>query len=141
MGVGPFSSSSESVQRLTDRSVQASDQALVYQPQSSGNTRTSNRLGAGASLTINQGVSPEQFESFARSLSAAGQTNPNSADDRAFKEAILLSLEQRTVANTERATDEATAAAPSNVRQYVVWAVVVVVGIALAVLFGGRKKA
>jgi len=141
MGAGPFSSDSKSKQSTANRQVAASDQAVVYQPNAgnkSGNTRTTNRLGAGASLTINNGISPEQFQDFASSLTGQAAANPNSADDQSFKEAVLLSLEQRNSANTAAATDTATAAAPSKIKSWVGYAVAVVVVFGLVVLF--RRK-
>jgi hypothetical protein len=135
MGLGPFSSDSKSTQRHTDRSVAATDQAIVYQPQSSGNVRSSTRLGAGASLVINQGLSREDVGA----LLAQAQVNPRSEDDSAFKEAVLMSLERRAEANTTRAVDEAQSAAPSNVKKYVLWAVGAVLALALVIVLGGKR--
>lgn len=143
MGVGPFSSESSSKQKHVDRSVQASDQAVVYQPQNSGNQRNPIKLAKGATLTVNQGVDADQFQAglsaLAESLSANVAVNPPSDQDDSFRQALLLSLDRRAAANTDRAVDEATSSSPSTIRNYVAWGVGLVVLLALVLVFRKSK--
>lgn len=138
MGFGDLGSSESSTsQRLSNQQLTASDQAVVVRAQGRAFQDDRDiRVGKGATLTINSGLDRADVQS----LLAQANVNPNSADDGMFKEALLISLNKRVEANTERAVDEVTSAAPSKVKNYVAWAIGAVVVFALVVLFGGRKK-
>jgi len=134
---GLGSSESLSTQRTRNEQQTASDQAVVVRAQ--GRAFQDDRditVGRNATLTITNGLSRED----AQAMFDQSRVNPNSADDHSFKEALLLSLNQRTAANTERATDEATAAAPSKVRNWIKWAIGAVVVFGLVIFFGRKSK-
>ncbi len=87
MGVGPFSSSSETKQKtlLFDQSINAADQAVVLAQRGSGNKKNSGniKLGKGASLTVNQGLGQDEFDVALSRLgeSLSGDHDSLSAED------------------------------------------------------------
>lgn len=142
MGFGPFSSDSKTKQTTTDKSIQVADQGIAYQPISSNNPRSSIRVGKGASLVVNNGLSAEDFNAglsaLADSLHAGGDANPDH-DEQAFNQAVLSALERRTEANTDRAVDEVKTGAPSAIGKYVLWGVGLVVVFAIALVLRKSK--
>lgn len=142
MGFSLLGSSSDTKASAVDKSVQVADQGVVYQPQRSNNTRTTTRLGAGASLTINQGLGADEFNAglaaLAQSLSAS---NRNSlAGEETFRSTVLDALDKRTAAGTDLAVENITSNLPSNLKPYVLGAVGLVLVFALILVFGGKHK-
>lgn len=125
-------SSSTSKQATSNRQQTVSDQAVAFQDYS----RQSTRLAKGATLTINNGLSKDDVQG----LLDKASVNPNSADDQSFKEAVLVSLNQRAAASTDRAVDETKAAAPSAVRNWIVYAIGAVFVFGLVILFGRKAS-
>jgi hypothetical protein len=135
--MGLFGGDSTSSQRITDRSLQASGNALVNQVgDRSGNVTNTNKVAAGGSLVINTGLNADDLE---RALKAQASVNPGFDQDGSFREAVLLSLNQRAAAQTERAVDDLATGAPSNVLKFSVAGVAVLVVLALVFFFGGRR--
>lgn len=147
LGFSIFGSSSSSKSSNPNSSITASDNALVNAPKRSNNskTKTVTRLGKGASLTINNGLSEEQFNkglgALASSLSAAAANNPQTtADDSGFQQAVLMALGERTKATTDLVVDDIQASKPSSVNKYLWWGIGAVVLVALVLSFSGKKK-
>lgn len=147
MGFSLFGSSSDSKATTRNDSITASDNALVYQPTKSNNTttKTTTKLGKGATLTVHNGLSEEQFNqglgALASSLAASAAVNPvTTSDDSGFQQAVLMALGERTQATTDLVVDQVQAAKPSSVNKFLWWGIGAVVLVALVVVFSSKKK-
>lgn len=142
--MGPFSSDSKTSARTTNQQQTVSDQGIAISNRHSGNSKVTTKVGKGGSLTINQGIGADEFNSALSALGASLSANSNAPvvvpGNSGFENAVMNALEERTNATTERAVDEIRTGSPSTVNRWVWIGVGIVVLFALTVLFNKRKK-